>query len=58
MHQWLDGNLPVNSKCPVCDKPCGSILRLQGMVKNTSHKLRTTARLEVVVVVGIAPVIV
>jgi len=30
MHQWLDGNLPVNSKCPVCDKPCGSILRLQG----------------------------
>ncbi|XP_015118316.1 diacylglycerol kinase eta [Diachasma alloeum] len=28
-HQWLEGNLPVSSKCPVCDKTCGSVLRLQ-----------------------------
>ncbi|XP_076324259.1 diacylglycerol kinase eta-like isoform X3 [Tachypleus tridentatus] len=28
-HQWLEGNLPVNAKCCVCDKTCGSVLRLQ-----------------------------
>lgn len=28
-HQWLEGNLPVSAKCLVCDKPCGSVLRLQ-----------------------------
>lgn len=28
-HQWMTGNLPVNSKCSVCDKTCGSIRRLQ-----------------------------
>ncbi len=28
-HQWLEGNLPVSSKCVVCDKTCGSVLRLQ-----------------------------
>lgn len=27
-HQWLIGNIPVNSKCLVCKKACGSILRL------------------------------
>ncbi|XP_076247267.1 diacylglycerol kinase eta [Calliopsis andreniformis] len=28
-HQWMEGNLPVSSKCLVCDKTCGSVLRLQ-----------------------------
>ncbi|XP_022246674.1 LOW QUALITY PROTEIN: diacylglycerol kinase eta-like [Limulus polyphemus] len=28
-HQWLEGNLPVNAKCCVCEKTCGSVLRLQ-----------------------------
>ncbi|XP_041850155.1 diacylglycerol kinase delta-like isoform X2 [Melanotaenia boesemani] len=28
-HQWLEGNLPVSAKCLVCDKTCGSVLRLQ-----------------------------
>ncbi|XP_076166634.1 diacylglycerol kinase eta isoform X5 [Ptiloglossa arizonensis] len=28
-HQWMEGNLPVSSKCVVCDKTCGSVLRLQ-----------------------------
>ncbi|XP_029412822.1 diacylglycerol kinase eta isoform X4 [Nannospalax galili] len=28
-HQWLEGNLPVSAKCVVCDKTCGSVLRLQ-----------------------------
>lgn len=28
-HQWLEGNLPVSAKCNVCDKTCGSVLKLQ-----------------------------
>ncbi|KAM3837246.1 diacylglycerol kinase eta [Vipera latastei] len=28
-HQWLEGNLPVSARCAVCDKTCGSVLRLQ-----------------------------
>ncbi|XP_016844045.2 diacylglycerol kinase eta isoform X3 [Nasonia vitripennis] len=29
-HQWLEGNLPVASKCVICEKTCGSVLsRLQ-----------------------------
>ncbi|XP_078312935.1 diacylglycerol kinase delta-like isoform X5 [Crassostrea virginica] len=28
-HQWLEGNLPVSAKCTVCDKTCGSVLKLQ-----------------------------
>ncbi|KAJ3591060.1 hypothetical protein NHX12_009007, partial [Muraenolepis orangiensis] len=28
-HQWLEGNLPVSAKCSVCEKTCGSVLRLQ-----------------------------
>ncbi|RVE52084.1 hypothetical protein evm_003362 [Chilo suppressalis] len=28
-HQWLEGNLPVAAKCDVCEKTCGSVLRLQ-----------------------------
>ncbi|XP_012523249.1 diacylglycerol kinase eta isoform X3 [Monomorium pharaonis] len=28
-HQWMEGNLPVSSKCFICDKTCGSVLRLQ-----------------------------
>ncbi|XP_069069861.1 diacylglycerol kinase delta isoform X1 [Pleurodeles waltl] len=28
-HQWLEGNLPVSAKCMVCEKTCGSVLRLQ-----------------------------
>ncbi|XP_077011567.1 diacylglycerol kinase delta isoform X2 [Tamandua tetradactyla] len=28
-HQWLEGNLPVSAKCTVCDRTCGSVLRLQ-----------------------------
>lgn len=27
-HQWLEGNFPVNAKCSVCEKTCGSIRRL------------------------------
>ncbi|XP_050417388.1 diacylglycerol kinase delta isoform X2 [Patella vulgata] len=30
-HQWLEGNLPVSAKCLVCDKTCGSVLRLQDL---------------------------
>lgn len=47
-HQWLEGNLPVSAKCAVCDKTCGSVLRLQdwkclwckAMVGTTSKCLR------------------
>uniref|UniRef100_UPI00358F5A21 diacylglycerol kinase delta isoform X2 n=3 Tax=Myxine glutinosa TaxID=7769 RepID=UPI00358F5A21 len=28
-HQWLEGNLPVSARCSVCDKACGSVLRMQ-----------------------------
>lgn len=28
-HQWVEGNLPMSSKCAVCDKICGSVLKLQ-----------------------------
>ncbi|GFS76245.1 diacylglycerol kinase delta [Trichonephila clavipes] len=28
-HQWLEGNLPVSAKCSLCDKTCGSVLKLQ-----------------------------
>ncbi|KAF4522400.1 hypothetical protein B566_EDAN012983, partial [Ephemera danica] len=28
-HQWMEGNLPVSAKCSVCDRTCGSVLRLQ-----------------------------
>ncbi|KAJ8683494.1 hypothetical protein QAD02_019286 [Eretmocerus hayati] len=28
-HQWMEGNLPVASKCCICEKTCGSVLRLQ-----------------------------
>ncbi|CAG0918863.1 unnamed protein product [Notodromas monacha] len=28
-HQWIEGNLPVSAKCVVCEKACGSVLRLQ-----------------------------
>jgi len=28
-HQWMEGNLPVGSKCCMCEKPCGSKKRLQ-----------------------------
>ncbi|XP_062699016.1 diacylglycerol kinase eta isoform X2 [Aedes albopictus] len=28
-HQWMEGNLPVSAKCIVCDKTCGSVMRLQ-----------------------------
>ncbi|KAM9820276.1 diacylglycerol kinase delta [Neosynchiropus ocellatus] len=28
-HQWLEGNLPVSAKCGVCERTCGSVLRLQ-----------------------------
>jgi hypothetical protein len=28
-HQWLEGNLPVNAKCSYCEKPCGSVIRMQ-----------------------------
>uniref|UniRef100_A0AAV2J3M5 diacylglycerol kinase (ATP) n=1 Tax=Knipowitschia caucasica TaxID=637954 RepID=A0AAV2J3M5_KNICA len=30
-HQWTEGNLPVSAKCCVCDKTCGSVLRLQDL---------------------------
>lgn len=26
-HQWMEGNLPVASKCIICEKTCGSVLR-------------------------------
>lgn len=46
-HQWLEGNLPVSAKCAVCDKTCGSVLRLQdwrclwckAMVRTTYPKI-------------------
>ncbi|XP_053691122.1 diacylglycerol kinase eta [Sabethes cyaneus] len=28
-HQWMEGNLPVSAKCIVCDRTCGSVIRLQ-----------------------------
>jgi len=28
-HQWTQGNLPVHAKCVVCNRPCGSVRRLQ-----------------------------
>ncbi|XP_068602188.1 diacylglycerol kinase eta [Brachionichthys hirsutus] len=28
-HQWLEGNLPVSARCALCDRTCGSVLRLQ-----------------------------
>ncbi|XP_046989295.1 diacylglycerol kinase eta [Schistocerca americana] len=28
-HQWMEGNLPVSAKCAVCERTCGSVLRLQ-----------------------------
>jgi diacylglycerol kinase (ATP) len=27
-HQWLEGNLPTGSKCVVCQKVCGTVMRL------------------------------
>uniref|UniRef100_A0A8R1I5H0 Diacylglycerol kinase eta n=1 Tax=Caenorhabditis japonica TaxID=281687 RepID=A0A8R1I5H0_CAEJA len=27
-HQWMEGNLPMPSKCSVCEKPCGSVRKL------------------------------
>ncbi|KAI9513683.1 hypothetical protein NQZ68_040581 [Dissostichus eleginoides] len=30
-HQWLEGNLSVSAKCSVCEKTCGSVLRLQDL---------------------------
>ena len=33
-HQWIDGNLPVNKKCDVCLKSCGSVLKFQGTSSN------------------------
>ncbi|KAK7582693.1 hypothetical protein V9T40_014138 [Parthenolecanium corni] len=28
-HQWMEGNLPVSAKCTVCEKTCGSVLKMQ-----------------------------
>uniref|UniRef100_A0A914XE15 diacylglycerol kinase (ATP) n=1 Tax=Plectus sambesii TaxID=2011161 RepID=A0A914XE15_9BILA len=28
-HQWLEGNLPMGSRCGGCEKACGSVLKLQ-----------------------------
>ena len=28
-HQWMEGNLPAGSKCSVCQRACGTVLRLQ-----------------------------
>ncbi|XP_076269498.1 diacylglycerol kinase eta isoform X2 [Rhynchophorus ferrugineus] len=28
-HQWMEGNIPVLSKCSVCNQICGSVLSLQ-----------------------------
>ncbi|KAM6144025.1 diacylglycerol kinase kappa [Erethizon dorsatum] len=28
-HQWVEGNMPVNSQCAVCHESCGSYQRLQ-----------------------------
>lgn len=28
-HQWVEGNLPIGCRCCVCDKTCGSVLKLQ-----------------------------
>lgn len=51
-HQWMEGNVPVSAKCAVCDKTCGSVLRLQdlrclwcrAMVSNSSRKQRISPK--------------
>ncbi|GMT25523.1 hypothetical protein PFISCL1PPCAC_16820, partial [Pristionchus fissidentatus] len=30
-HQWLQGNLPMGARCAVCEKACGSVLKLQDL---------------------------
>lgn len=37
IHQWMEGNLPVSSKCAVCDKTCGSVLRFILIIIVTSN---------------------
>ncbi|XP_026670378.1 diacylglycerol kinase eta isoform X3 [Ceratina calcarata] len=37
-HQWMEGNLPVSSKCSVCEKTCGSVLRYNITSWKTSMK--------------------
>ena len=37
-HQWIEGNLPVASKCAVCDKTCGSVIRYINFLQLISQK--------------------
>ncbi|PIO66304.1 phorbol esters/diacylglycerol binding domain protein [Teladorsagia circumcincta] len=37
-HQWVEGNLAMSSKCVVCEKVCGSVLKLA--VVNVAVDLR------------------
>eukprot|EP00053_Salpingoeca_punica_P019233 m.193166 g.193166 ORF g.193166 m.193166 type:complete len:1123 (-) comp17594_c0_seq1:472-3840(-) len=42
-HQWMQGNLPLNSRCSVCRKPCGSSKHLKDhrclWCKDTVHEV-------------------
>ena len=31
LHQWVEGNLPFGTRCSICTKKCGSLLRLQDL---------------------------
>ena len=37
-HQWIEGNLPVASKCAVCDKTCGSVIRYINVLQLINQK--------------------
>ena len=37
-HQWIEGNLPVASKCAVCDKTCGSVIRYTNFLQLINRK--------------------
>ncbi|EGT56887.1 CBN-DGK-4 protein [Caenorhabditis brenneri] len=38
-HQWMEGNLPMPSKCSVCEKPCGSKLPSDDFAENQSEPI-------------------
>ena len=42
-HQWIEGNLPVASKCAVCDKTCGSVIRYTNFLQIINCKCSGTA---------------
>ena len=40
-HQWIEGNLPVASKCAVCDKTCGSVIRYIDFLHPINRKYKS-----------------